>query len=149
MERSKGDKKMERAEDVVLDASVAVKWFTEEEGTELALELRDSYVKGEINLLAPDLLLYEIFNALRYKKGVDVKTLKEWIEDMINMQIDLISPTQHLLEKSLENATKFGITFYDSCYLTLAELSGAQLVTADKEFYEKVKSIKGMIAFLS
>lgn len=87
-------------------------------------------------------------NVLRYKKGVDAKTLEGWVEDTIDMQLDLISPTQHLLEKSLENAAKFGITFYDSCYLTLAELSGAQLVTADKELYGKVRSNKSMVVFL-
>lgn len=149
MERGEGDKKVERLEEVVLDASVAVKWFTEEKSTKSALELRDSYFRGEINLLAPDLLLYEVSNALRYKKGVNANLLKEWVADIIDMQIDLISPNQHVLEKSLENAIEFGITFYDSCYLTLAELSGAQLVTADKDFYEKVKSSRGEVVLLS
>ncbi|MEB3778711.1 MAG: hypothetical protein GSR85_00550 [Desulfurococcales archaeon] len=38
---------------VVVDASVAVKWFIEEEYTREALMLRDSYREGLVDLIAP------------------------------------------------------------------------------------------------
>ena len=34
----------------VLDSSVIIKWFSNEEGTAIALELRDGYVKGNVNI---------------------------------------------------------------------------------------------------
>ncbi len=43
MERGGGGKKVERYS---LDSSVVVKWFSEEEGTDKALELRDAFVRG-------------------------------------------------------------------------------------------------------
>ena len=49
---------------IVLDASVVAKWFIEEENTEKAIEItiRDKFVRGEIEVLAPSLLIYEIRN---------------------------------------------------------------------------------------
>jgi predicted nucleic acid-binding protein len=35
---------MERPEEVVLDASVALKWFSEEDGTDRAVSLRDEHI---------------------------------------------------------------------------------------------------------
>jgi len=56
LERSKGDPKMARRLEVVIDSSVAVKWFSEEEATPQALELRDSHVKGHVALITTPLL---------------------------------------------------------------------------------------------
>jgi len=47
-------------ETAVIDASVAVKWFVEEHGTQKALELRDRYIDGELKLIAPQLFPYEV-----------------------------------------------------------------------------------------
>ena len=47
---------------IVLDASVVAKWFIEEEDTEKAIEIRDKFVRGEIKILVPSLLIYEIGN---------------------------------------------------------------------------------------
>lgn len=63
-----GDSKVARVpEEIVLDASVAVKWFTEEKNTDLALEIRDCYFEEDLTLYAPDLIIYEVENALRFK----------------------------------------------------------------------------------
>ena len=52
---------------IILDASVVVKWFSEEEYTEKALEIRERIMRGEERVVVPDLLLYEQANALKYK----------------------------------------------------------------------------------
>ena len=55
----------------VLDASVVIKWFSEEEYTDIAVKLRDGFFKGCNELVVPDLLLYEVSNALRYNPNFD------------------------------------------------------------------------------
>ena len=50
---------------LVLDASVVVKWFTKEEDKDLAIEYRDQFLTGEIDIALPDLILYELANVLR------------------------------------------------------------------------------------
>ena len=44
-----------------------------------------------------------------------------------------------LAEKTIENAFKYGITVYDSSYLSLAELEGKTLYTADEKLLAKAK----------
>ena len=52
----------------MVDASVVVKWFVDEEGSDKAIRLRDRYVEGEISIAAPELIIFETLNALRYKR---------------------------------------------------------------------------------
>ncbi len=51
---------------VVMDASVCARWFLDEEYSDRARVLRDSFVKGTVTIAVPSLLFYETLNALRY-----------------------------------------------------------------------------------
>ena len=61
----------------MVDASVVVKWFVEEEHSREARLLRDAYANGVIDLAAPSLLPYEILNALKYSGAFGEDELKE------------------------------------------------------------------------
>ena len=63
--------------EVVLDASVLVKWFVEEDASDKALMLRDKYIEGELVILAPELILYEVLNALYFKRLFSREELRE------------------------------------------------------------------------
>ena len=68
---------MERGKEiVVLDASVVVKWFVDEEHTEAALTARDDYREGRIDIWSTQLLPFEVLNALRYNPGFGLDELK-------------------------------------------------------------------------
>lgn len=56
----------EKLDHAVLDSSVIIKWFSEEEDTDIALSLRERNINGELMIAVPDLSLYEVANALRY-----------------------------------------------------------------------------------
>ncbi|MEQ9715814.1 MAG: hypothetical protein ABGF52_09810 [Candidatus Asgardarchaeum sp.] len=43
---------------VVLDASVIVKWFVKEIYSDIALKLREDYLKGKIDIIVPSLVYY-------------------------------------------------------------------------------------------
>ncbi len=128
-----------RAE-AVIDASIAVKWFNEEDGTQTALKIRDEHLTGTTILSAPDILLYELANALRFKPGFDAEKVTRAISDVIDLQIDLIAPSVELLRQSTDAAFLYNATTYDSCYLALGELMGIEVYTADKKFYNAAKS---------
>ena len=64
-------KKSELIGRYVLDSSVAIKWFSEEDDTDLALKFREGFLKGDIDIVVPDLQLYEIANALRFNKKLN------------------------------------------------------------------------------
>ena len=58
---------MERAKKIiVVDASVVVKWFVEEEFTEQALSLIGDYERRNIDLRSTQMMPFEVVNALRY-----------------------------------------------------------------------------------
>ncbi len=71
----------------VLDASVLIKWFSDEEYTDIALKLRDEFFHGNIKLVVPDLLLYEVSNALRYNPNFDENDVVEAVDSLHDMGI--------------------------------------------------------------
>ena len=130
---------MERPEETVVDASVAVKWFSTEEGSDRALSLRNQHVDGRRTLVAPDLLLYEVGNALRFKPGFNPSVTAKALDDLFDLQVDLLAPSKELVRKSSELAFKYGITMHDSCYLSVGELMGVEVVTAEDELLSRAK----------
>jgi predicted nucleic acid-binding protein len=125
--------------EVVIDASCAIKWFTEEADTDVSLRLRDAYYRSKVELYAPDLMAYEVANALRFKPRTPPKRLAEWIADLFRMQIVLLPPTEDLLRQAAALSQKWETSVYDAVYLALAESMGLQLVTADNRFFDKVQ----------
>lgn len=133
---------------LVLDASVLAKWFKEEEFTDAALRIREDFEKGEHEIIIPDLALYEISNAMKYDESFTSQMIKDSQDSLMNMEIDIITPTREVLKNSVDIATDNEITVYDSTYIALAELIDATLVTADSKLFEKTKEISS-VEFIS
>ncbi len=133
---------MDRGFRTLIDASVAVKWFVNEEHRNLALKLRDMHVSGSVTLIAPDLLVYEVANALRYNPYLNVGDVERAVESIYKLHIELYSPTIDLMTDAARKAEKYNITFYDAAYLSLAERETCRMITADKKLYDKVKNSK-------
>ena len=116
----------------VIDASVVVKWFLNEEGSITARSLKNELVDGNIMFLAPELLLLEVINTLRYKRK-DKKELIHISKVILNTGIKIVRLDKESLFKAIENSLKYDITIYDALYVTIAQLHGTFLITADKE----------------
>lgn len=114
----------------VIDASVVVKWFLEEEGSKEALQLREQHISEKITLVVPELLFLEVLNALRYKGGTQ-KILAEANRALWDMQFHVEKMNSFLLENASILALQHGLSLYDALYLALALLYGCSLVTAD------------------
>lgn len=124
---------------LVLDASVVVKWFSKEEDSEKAIELRDKFVNREVFIVCPDLVLYEVANALRYNKNLDENDISEAIGSLYDMEIDIIVPTKEVMARAIKFAREFNITVYDAVYVSLADILNAKLITADKMLVKACK----------
>ena len=129
-------------EKVVVDASVVVKWFVEEEYSKEALMLRDSYADGAIDLIAPSLLRFEVINALKYSGAFGEDELKEVLRALDDYQITLFDLEGDYGEKAIEIVMRKGITMYDAAYVALALVQDATLYTADEKLLEKVNEFK-------
>jgi predicted nucleic acid-binding protein len=122
---------------VVVDASVAVKWFLPENGEALvsqALALLYGYDKEEVRFVVPDLFYVETASAIW--KAVRVGRIPRAFGDqalvLLAQRKFPTVPSLKLLDKGFQIATDHGRTVYDCLYVALAVQTNAQLVTADE-----------------
>ena len=124
---------------VVADASVVVKWFVDEEHTGDALRLRDDYVDRAVDIASPDLLPYEVLNALRYNPGLGERQLKEIAAALDKYSLWLAPLEGQLAEACVENSMRHGISVYDSAYISLGQIKEAPVYTADQKLINRVR----------
>jgi predicted nucleic acid-binding protein len=133
-----------------IDASVVLKWYyqKEEKSVKKAFQLRDDYKLRRIDLIAPSLLVYELTNVLRYKKDLEREYIEEAVESIYEMRI-LREISKESMKEAVNLALESDITIYDASYLSFAEIQHhTPLITADLEFYEKVKG-RGSTLFIA
>ena len=127
--------------DFVLDSSVIIKWFSNEEETQIALKLRENYVKGNLSITCPDLVIYETANALRFNKHLKENDVKNSVNSLLLMGINIIVPTKNVIECAISIAFQYNITLYDSYFVALAQELNFKYVTADEKLYDKIKKL--------
>ncbi|MFH1713246.1 MAG: type II toxin-antitoxin system VapC family toxin [Candidatus Jacksonbacteria bacterium] len=125
----------------ILDASVAVKWFAGagEEHLDKALALFNLVVARKITFLAPELLVYELSNALWKGKNFNNRQLNEAMKAFYALSVELFSANMILLQKAHQIAVDYNITVYDATYAALAELKECSLITANPKCFKRVK----------
>jgi len=123
---------------VVLDASVLVKWFVEENDTKIALQMRSDYEKGIIDIWSTQLMPFEVLNALRYSQDLGQDEIEKVGESLARSQIALYPLLErNLRELCIRLAFKYGLTVYDASYIALAGSIDKTLFTADEKLYSK------------
>jgi predicted nucleic acid-binding protein len=115
-----------------------VKWYATEELSEIALQLQQGYLMGEVDLFVPELLYFEVLNALRYKPDYGIEQLTQISQDLEDYQFNIVHFNTELMTRTVELALQYGITVYDSSYLALAKQISADLITADQKFLNKI-----------
>jgi predicted nucleic acid-binding protein len=120
----------------VVDATVAIKWFTTEPGSDKALDVLSSANR----LAAPDFALAEIANGLRRKQR-----LKVLPPDAVNRAIEglprvfhTLAPCALYVAAATEISQDLDHSVYDCVYLVIARGLAAPLVTADTKFVAKL-----------
>ncbi|MEK6926292.1 MAG: type II toxin-antitoxin system VapC family toxin [Nanoarchaeota archaeon] len=125
---------MEKQEKVV-DASIIVKWFVNEVNSDKTIRIKEAFLRGEFLLAAPDIIISEVLNTLRYKQKKE-KELIYTNKMLWELNLKLENASLEMISKAIENSIKYNITIYDSLYVTLAQLHGTFLITGDKELYK-------------
>ena len=120
----------------VIDASVAAKWFLEEEFSTQARQIRDDYAADLAEVYAPSLLPYEVLNALRFSKVFSLKELKQIAEILDGFSLSLCSFEGPLSLRAIEIADSADLSVYDASYCALAKELGFPLYTADEKLLE-------------
>ncbi len=121
----------------VVDASVALKWFFEEEDTAQA----EAFAASEDELFAPTLILTEVANALWKKKrieAVDLDGALRICEHLPSFFKDLIA-VESLLPHAIALSFALDHPIYDCVYLSLAHEKKCPLVTSDRRLINKAQ----------
>jgi predicted nucleic acid-binding protein len=133
---------------LVVDASVAVKWLITEEHSALAEALSDR------RMSAPSLLRIECANALlrRARAGhLPAGAVLGKVRALRLAPVRLV-PTERYLEAAIALATELRHSLYDCLYLALALDERAPLVTADGRFVQAVRrhrTLAGAVVLLA
>jgi predicted nucleic acid-binding protein len=124
--------------DLVVDASVAVKWFVPEIHATEAQRLLDARLRRHI----PALLYTEVSQTIWkkvYQRGeIAADDGREILRGLLITPLE-VHPTTPLLESAFNIAVATGRTVYDSIYLALATTLGCKLVTADQKLYNALQ----------
>ena len=126
--------------EIVVDASVVIKWFLKEEYRDQALNLRDDYIKNNLELTAPTILHFEVLNGIRYsKKEISSNLLENIGKSLLFYGIKLIPFDEKLLLETIKTTLENDITIYDAVYITLAKIKEINMYSADSRLIEKLK----------
>ena len=122
---------------LVIDASVAVKWFLPEPYSINAIRLLDA---GH-ELIAPDLIIPECGNVLWKKwlrQELEPDVIPSLLADLCRMNLRIV-PMFPLIDEASRIAVTWRRSFYDSIYLALAVACNGRMVTADEKLYNALK----------
>lgn len=137
------------ADRVVLDASVAVKWFLKdslETDTDLADDILVAMLAGDLEVHAPRISCYEVGGVLtracltkdpvsktpRISKADAVQCLR----DFLDLPIEMHDTSPDQAARALEMAVDYNKTHWDMIYVHLAQQLGCQWLTADEKFFQ-------------
>ena len=119
---------------VTPDASVLLKWVLpgdDEQDGDAALSLRDEAVSGSVELVVPQLWLYEVGNTLARRFPDQAGELLASLTDfgLTEARLDLRWRTQ-----AVSLAVAYEVAFYDAAYHAVALVHGGVFVTADERY---------------
>jgi predicted nucleic acid-binding protein len=125
---------------LVVDSSVAVKWFIVEPYSAEARRILDAYQRGAVSFLAPDLINAEFGNIVWKKQvfqGLSAPDAQDVLDEFRRLQFSF-TPTAQLLDDAYKIAATHRRTVYDALYLALSVRENCLCVTADEKLVNAV-----------
>ena len=132
----------------VLDSNVALKWLLPERHSAKAIQIRDEFLKGVHELLAPDVFLGEIGHSLTRleRRGLilpldGARKFSDVLAALPQIHSSLPVSTRAY---DISSLARHG--FYDRLYVSLAEREGCELLTADTKL---ITNLQGAFPFIT
>jgi predicted nucleic acid-binding protein len=122
---------------LVVDASVAIKWFIEEDGSIEAEALLSSGL-----LIAPDLIVAEVCNVgwKAVRAGTMLPDQHDDTASLLGAILDELVPMATLARQAAVISRALDHPAYDCFYLALAEQRDARVITADRRLLKRVSA---------
>lgn len=125
---------------MILDASVAVKWFLpDEDDVAEARHLRSAALTRSVELIAPDIIWAEVCQSLvrAVRRGrVERDAARAVVDDLIEVR-PLVMDSAVDLRDAMRVALAVGVSAYDAHYLAVGARLGQPVITADRRLWER------------
>lgn len=133
---------------IVLDASVAIKWFvTDEPLVEEARRVLEAIVASPETYLVPELFMNEMLAVLSRLPGASGARVAEALDLLESLGIPRVGNGHDLLATAAEMAVAWRISGYDAVYAALASLVHGTWLTADERAARRVRP-RGLVRVL-
>ena len=126
----------------VLDASVILKCFLKEPDSPKAFKLLDAHTSGDESVAVPELLYYEIANALVTKTTLSQEAITVAVQNLLELDLESYSLGADEYITAVQLAIRANITMYDASYPILAQRLGVDFITADKKLVDSLKGLE-------
>ena len=127
---------------VVVDTSVALKWFVPEAHAMEARRVLQQYEAGQFTILVPD-LMYAEFGNIVWKKhcfeGLALDDARIYFKRFIAWPFD-VTPAADLVDDAFAIAVAHRRAVYDAIFLALSTRHRCRFVTADERLFNAVKA---------
>ncbi len=125
---------------VVADASVALKWFFRDRGsegdTEAALDLLDGVRSGDVELLQPPHFVAEVAAVLARELP---QAARANLNDLLDIEMQVVEDAA-VYARALALAIRHRQHVFDTLYHAIALEDAATLVTADDRYFHRARS---------
>jgi len=122
----------------IVDASVAVRWFLEEEAHDCADEVLKKIIEAPCRFVVPELFAFEVYAVLQRLHPKGLQVFRKGIIPLLQSGM-LRHPMTDGLAVKANRFVKKGLTGYDACYAALAlDLRGCWL-TYDKRAHKLIE----------
>lgn len=132
---------------LVPDASVILKWaigLESELDREKAIHILDAWVGNNIEIVLPELWVFEVGNVLG--RMVPDSALEK-METLLEFRFKTKELDKETCKSIFKLMKDLSVSFYDASYHALAQRMGGVFITADDKYYQKARA-KGNIEFL-
>ena len=131
----------------ILDSCVGSKWLLKQIDSDKAIRLRDEFLHGIHELLAPDIYPIEVTHALTRAERQGRFTPAEGLTSFQNTIVLLpeLRPYLPELPRAYEISSAVRIGVYNCLYVALAEREGCELITSDEKL---INNLQAQFAFV-
>ncbi|MCL0094554.1 type II toxin-antitoxin system VapC family toxin [Dehalococcoidales bacterium] len=139
-------------EQLVVDANIVAKLYLRDERyTDKADLLFSRFQRGEIQLIAPRLITYEVPAAIKRGAARAKAAEKTWraaISSFESLGLVVVDDSDAKYEAT-RLAINYTCTYYDALYLLLAEDLGCRFITADETLWRTLHTRVGYLLLLA
>ena len=118
---------------LVVDSSVAIKWFIPENNQAEAMAIVQEWIAGQLECVVPDWFFVEVGNILWKKhrqQSITQYDITQTLQEMDKLPFRVVA-SRPLNDAAVSFAIQHDRTVYDALYIVLAKEENCSFVTAD------------------